>query len=114
MADAGQKTTPPPADGLAHVNTDGTVTASDDTWVWCQDPGTGGRFDVHVRALPQEGVVVVEGYPLHRGPVGRAPKARVVWAQDGETDLPGEPEQQAPEAAVSGNARRRSGAVNEQ
>lgn len=85
MAESDTQTTPPAAeDGRARVNPNGTVSTEGgrEAFVWCQDNGTGHRFDLPARALPIQGVTVIEGYPLNYNRIGREPKTATTLAGD--------------------------------
>jgi len=92
MAESDETTTTPADDGRARVSRNGTVdTGGRPAFVWCQDDGTGHRFDLPVRALPKKGVTVIEGYPLNFKRHARAAKTRLELAGDpAEVDVAGD------------------------
>jgi hypothetical protein len=100
MAESDATPTTPADDGRARVNTNGTVdTGGRRAFVWCEDEGTGHRFDLPAAALPKSGVKVVVGYPINFRKVARAAKTRVQLASD-----PNEP------ATAEGDAKQQKAA----
>lgn len=89
MAESDATPTTPADDGRARVNSKGGVDVSGGrrAFVWCQDEGTGHRFDLPARALPKKGVRVVEGYPLNFTRFARTAKARLEWETAGEDEI---------------------------
>lgn len=78
MADNATDTTPGTHPDAVVINSNGSVTTRGGKgWVWVTDEATGARVDVPASMLPRAGVAPVPGYPVHYGPVGRAPKTRL-------------------------------------
>lgn len=107
MAESDATSTTPADDGLARVETNGTVdTGGRRAFVWCEDEDTGHRFDLPARALPKKGVKVVVGYPLNFKKFGRTGKTRLQLAADpAESDVHGDVDESgAPESNTGGDA----------
>lgn len=115
MAESDETTTTPADDGRAYVQRNGTVdTGGRPAFVWCEDEGTGHRFDMAARALPKRGVRVVEGYPLNFKRFARRAKTRLELAADpAETDVHGDVDVtgQVPAEPVAGGDEQHAAAV---